>query len=221
MQSFTRHTGTVVAMNRANVDTDAIMPKQYLKSIGKVGYGDWLFDDWRYRQPGDVDIDCSQLPINADFELNDPRLAGASILLAQENFGCGSSREHAVWGLRDFGFKVLVVPSFADIFYNNCLNNGLLPVTLNSDQITQLFAYCEAQLAAEQLPTISVDLMTQRLLAGELEFAFDIDPMARERLLKGLDAIGVTLDKRDRIRTFEDSHKLSQPWLFETSEAGA
>ncbi len=211
MQPLQQHQGIIATMNRANVDTDAIMPKQYLKSIRKYGYGDWLFDDWRYLDPGDVDIDTSQRRLNPEFELNQPAVAGASILLTQDNFGCGSSREHAVWGLRDFGFRVILSPGFADIFFNNCFNNGILAIVLPQDVINQLFALTEAQ---PGLPCI-VDLQQQTLQCSSLEFSFEIEPARRERLLQGLDAIEVTLGKQEAINRFENHHRQQFPWLFE------
>ena len=212
MEPLKQHKGVVIPMNRANVDTDAIMPKQYLKCISKYGYGDWAFDDWRYLDAGDVEIDVATRAKNTEFELNQTQYAGGSILLAQKNFGCGSSREHAVWGLRDYGIKVLIAPVFADIFFNNCFNNGLLAIELPQAEIDRLFSITEC----EQGVTLTVDLEQQHILlpGGEL-LDFKVDAGRREKLLKGLDNIGVTLSKSEKIKAFEKKHKQHAPWLFE------
>lgn len=211
MNKFTRHEGIVVPMNRANVDTDAIMPKQYLKCISKFGYGDWLFDDWRYLDQGDVLTDIATRRVNSDFELNFPQYKGASILLAQQNFGCGSSREHAVWGLRDFGIQVIISSNFPDIFYNNCFNNGLLPIDLEQVQLDMLFAAT----ARADVITMSVDLIQQVIQLPGNEIKFDIDAGRRKKLLDGQDNIAVTLLKSEKIVSFEQSYYASQPWLLD------
>lgn len=208
MQAFRTHHGRVLPMDRANVDTDAIIPKQYLKSIHRTGFGPFLFDDWRYLDAGDLQIDVATRRPNPDFELNDARYAGASILLARRNFGCGSSREHAVWALEGAGFRCVIAPSFADIFFNNCFKNGVLPIVLEEKIIDELFAYCE------QGAEITVDLENNRIQAGEQEIAFSVDSSRRERLLAGLDDIGQTLQFRTEIETYENRRRQDRPWLF-------
>ncbi len=209
MDAFTRHSGTVLPMDRSNVDTDAIIPKQFLKSIRRSGFGPFLFDDWRYLDPGDLDTPIERRRPNPDFELNDPRYAGASILLARKNFGCGSSREHAVWALQNAGFRCVIAPSFADIFFNNCFKNGVLPIVLKEESVDLLFEQCAdgAQLTID-LPAQSISTP-----AGE-QLAFDIDSGRKERLVEGLDDIGLTLEKAEAIRSFEQRHRSAQPWLF-------
>ncbi len=209
MDAFTRHSGTVLPMDRSNVDTDAIIPKQFLKSIRRSGFGPFLFDDWRYLDPGDLDTPIERRRPNPDFELNDPRYAGASILLARKNFGCGSSREHAVWALQNAGFRCVIAPSFADIFFNNCFKNGVLPIVLKEESVDRLFEQCAdgAQLTID-LPAQSISTP-----AGE-QLAFDIDSGRKERLVEGLDDIGLTLEKAEAIRSFEQRHRSAQPWLF-------
>ena len=209
MQAFTTHTGLVAPMDRANVDTDAMMPKQYLKCISKTGYGDWTFDGWRYLDAGEVDTDTSTRVKNPDFELNLPQYQNASILLSRDNFGCGSSREHAVWGIRDMGFKVIIATSFADIFFNNCFNNGVLAITLTTDEIDLLFS-----LTQQQDLTITVDLTNQKLIANDLTINFSVDDMRRHKLLNGLDNIALTLAKIDKIKQFEQRHKDQHPYFF-------
>jgi len=208
MQAFRTHHGRVLPMDRANVDTDAIIPKQYLKSIHRTGFGPFLFDDWRYLDAGDLQIDVATRRPNPDFELNDGRYAGASILLARRNFGCGSSREHAVWALEDAGFRCVIAPSFADIFFNNCFKNGVLPIVLEEKIVDELFAYCE------QGAEITVDLENNRIQAGEQQIAFSVDSSRRERLLAGLDDIGQTLKFRTEIETYEARRRQDRPWLF-------
>lgn len=209
MAAFMTHQGLVAPMDRSNVDTDAMMPKQYLKCIFKTGYGGWAFDDWRYLDAGDVDIDVSTRRLNPEFELNFPAYQGASILLARENFGCGSSREHAVWGIRDLGFKVIIATSFADIFYNNCFNNGVLAISLNPEQIDQLF-----QLATQGLQ-LTVDLEQCLLLLPDgAQMAFQIEPKRREKMLKGLDNVATTLLQRQAIQSFESRHRGCHPYYF-------
>jgi 3-isopropylmalate/(R)-2-methylmalate dehydratase small subunit len=211
MEKFETFTGVVCPLDRSNVDTDAIIPKQFLKSIKRSGFGPNLFDEWRYLDHGEPGMDNSRRPLNPDFVLNDPRYAGASILLARENFGCGSSREHAPWALEDYGFKVIVAPSFADIFFNNCFKNGLLPIALDAGVVDGLFA----KAGGEQALQIEVDLAEQvlRLADGE-EIAFEVDPFRKHCLLEGLDDIGLTLQHVDDIRAYEERRKLEAPWLF-------
>ncbi len=209
MDAFTTLSGTVLPMDRSNVDTDAIIPKQFLKSIRRTGFGPFLFDDWRYLDPGDLDTPVEQRRPNPDFELNDPRYAGASILLARKNFGCGSSREHAVWALENAGFRCVIAPSFADIFFNNCFKNGVLPIVLEEKSVDVLFEQCAGG------AQLTVDLPAQRITSptGE-QIAFEIDPGRKDRLVQGLDDIGLTLEKADAIRAFEQRHREAQPWLF-------
>jgi len=211
MQPFTVHQGLVAPMDRANVDTDMIIPKQFLKSIKRSGFGPNLFDELRYLDEGQPGQDCSQRPLNPDFPLNFPRYQGASILLARENFGCGSSREHAPWALEDYGFRCVIAPSFADIFYNNCFKNGVLPLVLPAAVVDRLFQ----ALYADEGYTLTVDLEQQQVITpdGEVE-AFEVDAYRRDRLLKGLDDIGLTLEHADAIRAYEDEARARRPWLF-------
>ena len=199
MQKFTKLQGLVAPMDRENVDTDAIIPKQFLKSIKKTGFGVNLFDEWRYLDHGEPGIPESQRKPNPDFVLNQPRYAGASILLARKNFGCGSSREHAPWALADYGFKTIIAPSFADIFYGNAINNGMVPVRLKEEEVEALFQLVAAQPGIE----IDVDLEANQVRAGELSFSFEIDEFRRYCLLNGLDAIGLTLQHEAAISAFE------------------
>jgi len=210
MQPFTVHTGIVAPLDRANVDTDAIIPKQFLKSIKRSGFGVNLFDAWRYIDHGEPGMSSSRQP-NPDFVLNEPRYKGASILLARRNFGCGSSREHAPWALGDYGFRALIAPSYADIFFNNCFKNGLLPIVLSDEQVDRLFA----DVAAFPGYTLAIDLPRQRVGTpdGGLSFEFDVDPFRKECLLHGWDDIGLTLKHADAIRAFEARHLREQPWL--------
>ena len=211
MKSFTQHTGIVAPMDRANVDTDMIIPKQFLKSIKRTGFGKNLFDELRYLDEGQPDQDCSQRPLNKEFPLNLPRYQGASILLTRENFGCGSSREHAPWALDDYGFRCIIAPSYADIFYNNCFKNGLLPVVLTADQVDQLFD----QLYAEEAYQLTVDLQQQQVIKPDGEiFSFEIDTFRQHCLLNGLDEIGLTLQDSDAIRNYEQQRRQQAPWLF-------
>ena len=211
MEPFTQYEGRVAPLDRANVDTDAIIPKQFLKSVQRTGFGPNLFDDWRYLDPGEPGDDDSARRENPDFVLNRPRYRDAGILLARENFGCGSSREHAVWALTDFGFRAVIAPSFADIFYNNSFKNGLLPVKLYADTVDRLFRETEAT----EGYSLVVDLERQVVATpdGE-EFAFEVDPFRRECLLEGLDDIGLTLQHADDIRAYEDRRRAEAPWLF-------
>jgi 3-isopropylmalate/(R)-2-methylmalate dehydratase small subunit len=212
MKSFTVVEGMVAPMDRANVDTDMIIPKQFLKSIKRSGFGPNLFDEMRYLDEGQPDSDNSQRPLNPDFPLNHARYQGASILLARENFGCGSSREHAPWALEDYGFRCIIAPSFADIFYNNCFKNGILPVVLTAEQVEQLFA----ALYAEEGYQLTVDLAQQQVLTpgGEV-LRFEVDPARKHCLLHGLDDIGVTLESAAAIRSFEQDWRQRSPWLFD------
>ncbi|MCG9094508.1 3-isopropylmalate dehydratase small subunit [Laribacter hongkongensis] len=211
MKAFTRLTGLVCPLDRANVDTDAIIPKQFLKSIQRSGFGPNLFDEWRYLDHGEPGMDNSIRPQNPDFVLNFPRYQGAQILLARENFGCGSSREHAPWALDDYGFRVVIAPSFADIFFNNCYKNGLLPIILPAEVMDCLFAGCEA---AEGY-RLTVDLAAQTVTTPQGDsFGFDITEHRKHCLLNGLDEIGLTLRHADEIRAFEDNRRQTQPWLF-------
>jgi 3-isopropylmalate/(R)-2-methylmalate dehydratase small subunit len=211
MEKFIRKEGLVAPMDRANVDTDAVIPKQYLKSIKRTGYGPSLFDEWRYLDHGEPGMDHSKRALNPDFVLNQPRYRGATVLLARENFGCGSSREHAPWALLQYGFQVVIAPSFADIFYNNSMKNGLLLIRLDAGIVDRLFK--EAQQVEGY--RLAVDLEGQTVTApGGESFKFDIDPSAKHSLLNGLDEIGLTLRHADEIKAFEARHRESQPWLF-------
>ena len=211
MQAFTVHTGVVAPLDRANVDTDAIIPKQFLKSIKRTGYGPFLFDEWRYEDVGQPEMDCTNRPRKADFVLNQPRYQGASVLLARENFGCGSSREHAPWALLDYGFVCVIAPSFADIFYNNCFKNGILPVVLDNAAMDQLFAEC----TAEEGYKLVVDLPNQTVTTPSgKSFGFEVDAFRKHCLLNGLDDIGLTLQDADAIRDYEAKRQQSAPWLF-------
>ena len=204
-------TGIVAPLDRANVDTDAIIPKQFLKSIKRTGFGPFLFDELRYLDHGEPDMDCSGRPLNTDFVLNQARYAGASILLARRNFGCGSSREHAPWALVQHGFRAILAPSFADIFYNNCFKNGILPVVLDEATVDRLFA----AVAATPGYTLHLDLPAQTLTTPDgAALAFEVDAFRKHCLLEGLDDIGLTLQHVDAIRDFEARHKAANPWLF-------
>ncbi|HWN30580.1 MAG TPA: 3-isopropylmalate dehydratase small subunit [Burkholderiales bacterium] len=211
MEKFIQLDGLVAPMDRANVDTDAIIPKQFLKSIKRSGFGPNLFDSWRYLDHGEPGQDNRGRPLNPDFVLNQPRYRGAQILLARENFGCGSSREHAPWALLDYGFRALIAPSFADIFYNNCCKNGMLPVVLAAGAIAQLFG----EVAAQPGYRLKVDLPAQTVITATNQvFKFEIDPLQKHRLLSGLDEIELTLQNADKIRMFEERHRERQSWLF-------
>ena len=211
MQAFTQLNGLVVPLDRANVDTDAIIPKQFLKSIKRSGFGPNAFDEWRYLDQGEPGMDNSKRPLNPDFVLNQPRYQGASVLLARENFGCGSSREHAPWALEDYGFKVVIAPSFADIFFNNCFKNGMLPIVLSAGAVDALFS----QVAANQGYKLDVNLAAQTVTtpSGEV-YTFEVDAFRKHCLLNGLDDIGLTMQQQDKIKAFEAKHQQSQPWLF-------
>ena len=211
MKAFTQLNGLVCPIDRANIDTDAIIPKQFLKSIKRSGFGPYLFDEWRYTNHGEPGMDCTNRPLNKDFVLNQPRYQGAQIMLARENFGCGSSREHAPWAIEDYGFRVIIAASFADIFFNNCYKNGMLPIVASHAMVDKLFAEC---LANEDYK-LNVDLPSQTvtLPSGE-SFGFEINATSKHNLLNGLDEIGLTLIHADKIKAFEAKHKQSQPWLF-------
>jgi 3-isopropylmalate/(R)-2-methylmalate dehydratase small subunit len=211
MDKFTTFSGLVAPLDRANVDTDAIIPKQFLKSIKRSGFGPNAFDEWRYLDHGEPGQDCSQRPRNPDFVLNQPRYQGAQLLLARENFGCGSSREHAPWALQDFGFKAILAPSFADIFFNNCFKNGILPVVLPAETIDRLFR----EVAAQEGYRLTIDLENQKITppGGEV-IAFSVDPFRKECLLNGWDDIGLTLRHVEKIKAYEAKRRVSEPWLF-------
>lgn len=204
MEKFTTLRSIAAPLDRANVDTDAIIPKQFLKSIKRSGFGPNLFDEWRYLDHGEPGMDNTQRPVNPDFVLNQAAYQGASILLARENFGCGSSREHAPWALEDYGFRAIIAPSFADIFYNNCFKNGILPIVLDNDIMDQLFAF-EGE--------ISIDLEAQTVSANGQTYGFEVDPERKRRLLNGLDDIGLTLQHQDKIKAFEGEYFNQHPWL--------
>ena len=211
MEKFVTQEGLVAPMDRANVDTDAIIPKQYLKSIKRTGYGPNLFDEWRYLDYGEPGMDHSTRPVNKDFVLNHPRYQGATVLLARENFGCGSSREHAPWALLQHGFQAVIAPSFADIFHNNSHKNGLLLIRLDADTVDRLFQ----QVHSTEGYRVAVDLEQQTVTTPTGEsFKFDIDPFHKHCLLNGLDEIGLTLEHADAIKAFEEKHRAAQPWLF-------
>ncbi len=216
MQPFETFRGVVMPLDRANVDTDAIIPKQFLKSIQRTGFGPNLFDEWRYLDHGEPGQDCSGRPLNSDFVLNDPRYAKAEILLTRHNFGCGSSREHAPWALADHGFRVLIAPSFADIFRQNTIKNGLLPIVLDEQTVDALFALAGGDVPLE----IEVDLDGQRLHPSSGEpIAFEIDAFHRHCLLNGLDDIGLTLERDDEIAAYEQRRHQQAPWLFASASA--
>ncbi|MFA6180157.1 MAG: 3-isopropylmalate dehydratase small subunit [Candidatus Methylopumilus sp.] len=211
MKPFTLLDGLVVPLDRANVDTDAIIPKQFLKSIKRAGFGPNAFDEWRYLDHGEPGMDNSKRPLNPDFVLNQLRYQGGSILLARENFGCGSSREHAPWALEDYGFRSVIAPSFADIFYNNCFKNGMLPIVLPAEVVDGLFAEVEANPGYQ----LKVDLAAQTVTTpGGAVHGFEVDMSRKHNLLNGLDDIGLTMLQQDKIKAFETKHKAAQPWLF-------
>ena len=215
MKAFTTHAGLVAPLDRANVDTDQIIPKQFLKSIKRSGFGPNLFDEWRYLDVGQPGQDSSNRPLNPEFVLNFPRYRGASVLLARENFGCGSSREHAPWALEEYGFRAIIAPSFADIFYNNSFKNGLLPIVLKDEEVDAMFAQCEAT----EGYALTVDLAAQTVTRPDgVQHAFEIDAFRKHCLLHGLDDIGLTLQESEAIRAFEARHRAAQRWLF---DAGA
>lgn len=211
MDAFTRIKGLAAPLDRSNVDTDQIIPKQFLKSIKRTGFGPNLFDEWRYLDHGEPGMDNSTRPVNPDFVLNQPRYRGASILLARDNFGCGSSREHAPWALLDYGFRVIIAPSFADIFYNNCFKNGILPVVIDANVVDSLFTQVETTPGYE----LQVDLESQTIsLADGEQIHFDVDGFRKHCLLNGLDDIGLTLQYVDEIKAYESRRREQAPWLF-------
>ncbi len=210
MQPFSRFTGLVIPLDRANVDTDAIIPKQYLKSIKRTGFGPNLFDDWRYLDPGEPGMDHGKRCLNPDFVLNRPEYQGGEILLARENFGCGSSREHAVWALTDYGIRAVIAPSFADIFFNNSFKNGLLPIVLAEDEVEALF---ERAKRGDGF-SLEIDLEAQVVRSDDATYHFEIDPFRKYCLLEGLDDIALTLQHADEIRAYEARRKAEAPWLF-------
>ena len=212
MEKFTQIKGLVAPLDRSNIDTDAIIPKQFLKSIKRSGFGPNLFDEWRYLDHGEPGVDCSNRPLNPDFILNQQRYQGAQILLTRDNFGCGSSREHAPWALLDYGFRAIIAPSFADIFKNNCFKNGILPVVLTSGQIDSLFI----EVIANEGYALNVDLQLQTVTtpAGD-SFSFTVDDFRKHCLINGLDDIGLSLKHREAIRSFEEHRKKNRPWLFQ------
>ena len=211
MQAFTQLDGLVAPLDRANVDTDAIIPKQFLKSIKRSGFGPNAFDEWRYLDHGEPGMDNSKRKINPDFVLNQTRFAGASVLLTRENFGCGSSREHAPWALEDYGFRAIIASSYADIFYNNCFKNGMLPIVLSAAVIDGLFKQVEGNVGYQ----LNVDLAAQTVTtpSGEVH-VFEVDAVRKHNLLHGLDDIGLTMQHQDKIKAFEQKHQAVQPWLF-------
>lgn len=215
MKKFNQETGIVIPLDRANVDTDFIIPKQFLKSIKRTGFGPNLFDEHRYLDKGEPDADNSKRPLNPDFVLNQLRFQGGTILLARENFGCGSSREHAPWALDDYGIRVIIAPSYADIFFNNCFKNGLLPIVLAKETVSRLFQ----EVAASEGYALKVDLPVQTITTpgGEV-IPFEIDEYKKHCLLNGLDEIGVTLQDAEAIRQFESGWREQAPWYFQTSQ---
>jgi len=211
MQPFRVLTGLVAPLDRANVDTDAIIPKQFLKSVARSGFGPNLFDAWRYLDRGEPGTDAGKRAPNPDFVLNQPRYQGAQILLTRRNFGCGSSREHAPWALADYGFRALIAPSYADIFFNNCYKNGLLPIVLSEAEVDRLF-HDAAAFPGFRL-TIDLEGQTVATVDGATVFAFEVEPFRKHCLLNGLDDIGLTLQHADEIRSFESKHLAERPWL--------
>ncbi len=211
MEKFITLNGLVAPLDRPNVDTDAIIPKQFLKSIKRAGFGPNLFDEWRYLDHGEPGMDNSKRPLNPDFVLNQARYQGAQVLLGRDNFGCGSSREHAPWALEDYGFRCVIAPSFADIFYNNCFKNGILPIVLDAAIVEQLFQQTEVS----EGYSLSIDLSAQTVTtpAGQ-SFAFEVDEFRKYCLLNGLDDIGLTLQRVDDIKAYEQKRKAEAPWLF-------
>jgi len=211
MRKFEKLVGLAVPLDRANVDTDAIIPKQYLKSIKRSGFGQNLFDDWRYLDPGEPGMDHSQRRLNPDFVLNQPRYKGAQVLLARDNFGCGSSREHAPWALDDYGIRAIIAPSFADIFFNNSFKNGLLPIVLDRETVDRLFKECEATPGYK----LTVDLAAQTVTTpAGASIRFEVDAFRKHCLLNGLDDIGLTLQYVAEIKAYEERRRKEAPWLF-------
>jgi 3-isopropylmalate/(R)-2-methylmalate dehydratase small subunit len=216
MKKFTEIQGIVAPLDRANVDTDMIIPKQFLKSIKRTGFGQNLFDELRYLDEGQADQSCEGRPLNPDFVLNQSRYSGTSILLARQNFGCGSSREHAPWALDDYGFRCVIAPSFADIFFNNCFKNGLLPIVLTEDEVDKLFTTT----FDNENYQIKIDLAAQTVSTPEGEaFTFEVDEFRKHCLLNGLDDIGVTLESVEDIKAYEVKRRKQAPWLFDAIQA--
>lgn len=211
MEAFTQHTGLVVPLDRSNVDTDAIIPKQFLKSIKRTGFGPNLFDEWRYLDHGEPGMDNSKRPLNPDFVMNQDRYQGASILLARENFGCGSSREHAPWALEDYGIKAVIAPSYADIFFNNCFKNGILPIVLDHATMDTLFEQTEANEGFKL--DIDLDKQTITMPSGDV-ISFEVESDRKHSLYNGLDDIGITLQQEDAISKYEEERAKRAPWLF-------
>jgi len=211
VEKFHSCKGLVAPLDRANIDTDAIIPKQFLKSIKRSGFGQNLFDEWRYLDHGEPGMDVTQRRLNPDFVLNQPRYRGAQILLARANFGCGSSREHAPWALQDYGFRVIIAPSFADIFFSNCFKIGLLPIVLDTSIVERIFH--EVNSTEGYCLTVNLEKQTVTTPSDEV-CIFDVDPFRKHCLLNGLDEIGLTLQYADKIRAFEEKRRTEQPWLF-------
>lgn len=212
MKAFKTHKGIVAPIDLANIDTDMIIPKQFLKAINRTGFGPYLFDEMRYEDEGWYGKDCSARPLKADFPLNQERYQGTSVLLARENFGCGSSREHAPWALDDYGIRVIIAPSFADIFFNNCFKNGMLPIVLDEETVSLLFDEVDAQPGYE----LEIDLGNQVIVRPNgAKIAFELDAFRKHCLLEGLDEIGLTLKSADKIHQFEKVHRVNQPWMFD------
>jgi 3-isopropylmalate/(R)-2-methylmalate dehydratase small subunit len=210
MQAFTTLEGFAAPLDRANVDTDQIIPKQYLKSIKRTGFGDYLFDAWRFTDTGSMGMTPNERSLNREFALNQPQYQGASVLLARDNFGCGSSREHAVWALQEYGFRAVIAPSFADIFFGNCFKNGVLPIALAAEIVDELFA----QVADGLQLHIDLDAQTVAIAQTDRVFDFAVDPALKQTMLQGMDDIDMTLAERGLIETFEKQHRDRQPWLF-------
>lgn len=210
MKKISKIQGIVAPLKAANVDTDVIMPKQFLKSIRKTGYGQHLFDAWRYEDLGVLGMDCSKRPLRESFVLNRPEYQQAKILLAEDNFGCGSSREHAVWGILEFGLEAVIAPSFADIFYNNAIKNGLLPVVMEEKHIVELFQFCQNNAGLEMV----IDLKPQTLAYAGKTVEFEIDQASKHKLLEGLDDIALTLKFADQIKSYEKNRQTKEPWIF-------
>jgi len=208
MDAFTQLKGMTAPLDRANVDTDQIIPKQYLKSIKRTGFGDYLFDAWRFLDQGTMGMTPNERQINHEFVLNQPQYQGASILLVRDNFGCGSSREHAVWALKEFGFRAVIAPSFADIFFGNCFKNGVLPIVLAAKVVEELIAKSDGNF------TLHIDLESQTVTEGERTYDFAIDAALKQKMLNGMDDIDMTFEEVELIKTFEAKHKAKQPWLF-------
>ena len=209
-QTSNEFSGTFICLDKSNIDTDQIIPKQFLKSIKKTGFGDNLFDGWRYLDEGTIDQETSSRMVNKDFIFNNKLFIDSNILVSRENFGCGSSREHAVWALKDFGIKTVIAESFADIFYNNCFKNGLLALCLKKSEISKIFENFNENSAQ----SIEIDLINQMLYFGDFEFKFELDDYKKKCLLEGLDEIGASLKFTDQIKSFEKNYQIKNPWLF-------